>query len=545
MREFKTWPQIYLDGEPLARVTPQYGTRLATSDATGRFLLTDIPDRYHPLLMQGHTANAPGKTYGTFEYGVRVEAKKTNVLPFTIWMPLIDTEHAIQLPGGRTQRKIVATTPKILGLEVHIPAGVTLRASNGQLLESLSLTPISLDRTPFPVEPGTLVFIAPQGHGTMVESHDGAMALAGAGVRVIFPNTANHPPGTKLSFRSYDAHGFGWYTLGQLTVSADGRQIASAPGVTLGEVGCVLTLAMYNGVVATYAYSTRDELTSITFKKGAITLGTLTYTYDAAGRRQTVGGTWARTGLPAAVASATYDDANRQLSWGGQTLIYDDNGNLTGDGVNTYTWDARDRLTGISGGATATFAYDPFGRRTRKTISGQTTDYLYDWDNPVQELSGGVVLTNLLTGLGIDEYFTRTDGTGRRSLLGDALGSILALTDDAGVVQTSYTYEPFGTTSVTGQANTNSPRAWSRPPTPTSPLVPRPSLARATPTPSSTPAARTTARGSTTTGRGTTAPSDSGSFLKIRSDSWGEIPTSTLTFSIVPLVSLTPSVSRF
>jgi len=74
----------------------------------------------------------------------------------------------------------------------------------------------------------------------------------------------------------------------------------------------------------------------------------------------------------------------------------------------------------------------------------------------VQELSGGgAILANLLTGLGIDEYFTRTDGSGRRSLLGDALGSILALTDDAGVVQTTYTYEPFGQTTVTGQANGN------------------------------------------------------------------------------------------
>jgi YD repeat-containing protein len=241
---------LRLDGEPLANVTLQYGMRVATSDATGRFLLTDIPDGYHPLLMLGHTANAPGKTYGTFEYGVPVEAKKTTVLPFTIWMPLLDTQNAIQLPGGRTQRKIIGTTARIPGLEVHVPAGVTLRASNGQLLESVSLTPVPIDRTPFPVEPGTLAFIAPQGHGTMVESHDGAMALAGAGVRVIFPNLANHPPGTKLSFRSYDPLGFGWYTLGDLTVSPDGRQIAAGPGVTLGEVGCTWTLHFYRGARA-------------------------------------------------------------------------------------------------------------------------------------------------------------------------------------------------------------------------------------------------------------------------------------------------------
>lgn len=70
-------------------------------------------------------------------------------------------------------------------------------------------------------------------------------------------------------------------------------------------------------------------------------------------------------------------------------------------------------------------------------INGQTTDFLYDGADPVQELSGGQVLANLLTGLEIDEYFTRTEGTARRSLLADALGSILALTDDAGTVQTS------------------------------------------------------------------------------------------------------------
>ena len=72
-------------------------------------------------------------------------------------------------------------------------------------------------------------------------------------------------------------------------------------------------------------------------------------------------------------------------------------------------------------------------------------------------------------------------------------------------------------------------RAWSRPPTPTSPLGRQPSPARATPTPSSTPAARTTARASTTTGRGTTAPPASDSFLRTRSASRGATSTSTPT----------------
>jgi RHS repeat-associated protein len=80
-----------------------------------------------------------------------------------------------------------------------------------------------------------------------------------------------------------------------------------------------------------------------------------------------------------------------------------------------------------------------------------------DGVNPVQETSGATVLANILTGLGIDELFTRTDVPAATTshLLPDALGSALALADSAGAVQTEYTYEPFGKTTVTGASNTN------------------------------------------------------------------------------------------
>jgi RHS repeat-associated protein len=133
----------------------------------------------------------------------------------------------------------------------------------------------------------------------------------------------------------------------------------------------------------------------------------------------------------------------------------DSNGNLTSDGTTTYTWNARDQLTGLSGGASASFAYDGTNRRRGKTISGTTTNFLYDGLNLVQELtSGGTPTANLLTG-GIDATFTRTDAGGTSTLLIDALGSALALTDASGSVQTQYTFEPFGTTTMSGAASTN------------------------------------------------------------------------------------------
>jgi RHS repeat-associated protein len=104
----------------------------------------------------------------------------------------------------------------------------------------------------------------------------------------------------------------------------------------------------------------------------------------------------------------------------------------------------------------ASFSYDALGRRTNKTISGVSTGFLYDGVNPVQELSGATPTANLTTGLGIDEYMTRTDSAGTRSLLTDALGSTVALADNTGAMQTSYTYEPFGNAAATGTANSNS-----------------------------------------------------------------------------------------
>ncbi len=210
-----------------------------------------------------------------------------------------------------------------------------------------------------------------------------------------------------------------------------------------------------------YGYNDANDLTSLTYKQGATTVGDLTYTYDAAGRRTTIGGTFARASLPPALTTATYNANNQQKVFGTNTLNYDLNGNLNTvtdpGGTSTYTWNVRNQLTGLSAtGFAATFSYDSFGRRTGKTVQGVTTNFVYDGLNPVQEKNGATVTANLLTGLGIDEFFTRTDGVGVRALLPDALGSTVALGDGTGTLQTQYTYEPFGFASQTGVASTNS-----------------------------------------------------------------------------------------
>jgi RHS repeat-associated protein len=160
--------------------------------------------------------------------------------------------------------------------------------------------------------------------------------------------------------------------------------------------------------------------------------------------------------LPQAVSGNTFNAANQMTSFGSQSLSYDANGNLTADGTNTYTWNARNLLASMSGGTPAGFQYDGLGRRVQKSVGGQVTRYLHDGLNPVQEQDAlGTPTANLLTGLGIDEFFHRTDAAGARSFLTDILGSAMALADPTGAISTSYSYEPFGKTTANGASSSN------------------------------------------------------------------------------------------
>jgi len=121
-----------------------------------------------------------------------------------------------------------------------------------------------------------------------------------------------------------------------------------------------------------------------------------------------------------------------------------------GSGTTTYTWNVRNQLTAISGpGLTASFAYDGLGRRSNKTVNSATTGYWYDGQDILAELSGSTVTASYLRSLAIDEPFIRK-GANDEFYEADSLGSTLALTNSSGASQSTYTYEPFGKTSVAG-----------------------------------------------------------------------------------------------
>ena len=157
------------------------------------------------------------------------------------------------------------------------------------------------------------------------------------------------------------------------------------------------SLTLPNGITAAYGYDAAAQLTRIAYQGSALGLADLEYSYDLAGRRVGVSGSLASEQLPAAVTSAQYNANNQLTQWGSTQMTYDLDGNTLSDGTNSYAWDARNRLVSANSGV-ATFAYDPLGRRTAKTLLSATTGFLYDGPNAVQEQNGTGVTANMLTG---------------------------------------------------------------------------------------------------------------------------------------------------
>jgi len=246
-------------------------------------------------------------------------------------------------------------------------------------------------------------------------------------------------------------------TASRLTQVAQG---SLAVGLGYDAAGRRTSLTYPNGTTASYTYDNASRLTNILHQGPSGVIENLAYVYDAAGNRTSLtrnNGTASL--LPSAVASATYDAANEQTSFGGQILEYDTNGNLEkekdngGTLLRQYAWDARNRLVGISGNAPATFNYDSLGRRISKTIGSQATQFQYDIDDIVAEISGGAVGAAYLRGLNLDEPFIRQTATGNEHYHTDSLSSTMVLSNSSSTGTTSYVYEPFGRTTSSGASS--------------------------------------------------------------------------------------------
>jgi RHS repeat-associated protein len=232
-----------LSGTPIAHVTLQIERNLVESDGTGRFLLTKLSPGHHVLVIDGRKANKIHATYGLFEAGVDIKANVTTVLNYTVWMTKLDTVHAVTIPSPTIAQDTVITNPLIPGLELHLPAGTTLVDREGRSVRQLSITPIPLDKPPFPLPTGLkvpLYFTIQPGGANIKVQGSGAVPK---GVQLYYPNTYHEHAGTIYNFWNYDAASRGWYIYGNGRVDSSGTHITPDAGVFVYE----LTGAMVGG----------------------------------------------------------------------------------------------------------------------------------------------------------------------------------------------------------------------------------------------------------------------------------------------------------
>lgn len=255
-----------------------------------------------------------------------------------------------------------------------------------------------------------------------------------------------------------------------------------------------------NGVITDYTYDTSDRLTGVAHHLGAAaSFESFVYTLSPNGQRisvQEVGGTrtdWTyddayrlirekvanasgttlselvfaydQTGNRTSMTSNgvttlyQYNQLDQLTSAGPVQYTYDDRGNLVavteGSSTTTYGYDPANRLSTavMPDGVTASFAYDTDGRLTRESVGSIVRNYawneLSEYGDIVYESDGaGAPVANYSYGAG--ELVQRLGAT-PSYYLHDGLGSVIGLTNAAGVQTDRYRYDAWGQyTQATG-----------------------------------------------------------------------------------------------
>lgn len=138
---------------------------------------------------------------------------------------------------------------------------------------------------------------------------------------------------------------------------------------------------------------------------------------------------------------------NQYATSGSATFTYDDNGNLTGDGTNSYGYDVENRMTSATTAIGAiTLKYDPLGRLWQYAFPTKTWEYTYDGDAMVMAVNPNATL-KFVHGPNEDDPMIQYTGVGyttRLSLQTDYQGSVVSTADAMGTATAINSYDEYG-----------------------------------------------------------------------------------------------------
>ena len=210
------------------------------------------------------------------------------------------------------------------------------------------------------------------------------------------------------------------------------------------------TLTYGNGASVSFAYAANDDVNTLTQQFNSTSSASFTYAYNKVHQRtsQNVSdGTFLFRPTVSSTTAYAENAVDEYTTVGGASFTYDGSGNLTRDAGNTYTYDTENHLlTATAPGRSVAYGYDALGRRLTKSVDGVVTNYLSDGNREIAEYGGtGTLLRRYVYGPAVDEPIATVSATGAHSYNHqDALGSVVALSDDTGTVTDRYSYGAFG-----------------------------------------------------------------------------------------------------
>ena len=195
-----------------------------------------------------------------------------------------------------------------------------------------------------------------------------------------------------------------------------------------GSVKNIVDYSASGGRGQDFIYDELDRLTNATGSYGI-----LGYTYDKIGNMVNNNGvtlTHAHPSKPHAVTATT----------NGRSYSYDNNGNVSSDGIQTFGYNYNNMPETINNGAIS-FVYDGSGARVKKITSGGTKLYLGKY----YECAGGVCGKYIFAG---EDRIALKTAAEVLYYHPDHLGSTSVVTDAAGNKVEDLKYKPFGESTL-------------------------------------------------------------------------------------------------
>ena len=225
-------------------------------------------------------------------------------------------------------------------------------------------------------------------------------------------------------------------------------------GSTIGNAGQLMSISGTIGGLsesASYTYDNYGRLvTSNQTSNGSS--AQRRFVYDRWGNRN---GVWNATSGGTQIQSITLQavsfpgtgsaPTNRITSVTGSTTVnytYDANGNVTNDGVHTYSYDSENRLVAVDAGATASYGYDHQNRRYKKIVGSSVTHYIWEGSRVTKEYNGSTGALQVYYEYAGGRLLMK-GGSSTQVFMSDRLSVRLALSD-VGTVTGRQGHLPFG-----------------------------------------------------------------------------------------------------